>query len=561
MPQHENDPRARDAAMHDAKRFEQTTEPSDLMQAVHQLARVNRMKDHAGGNASAAWRYWIKEETARQSLAAEFAKQHKLDNPDEIESALKIFFIAETYRHKKTDEEELTDQAYSAVATDTLRFACRYLPRKTIAHLWKDSQHDDERAMHTLWQVARIEKSDDYKHAIDLLNLYTIMAGHSSVVKTLHSSAAEEIIPKDRLHGMRVCWLHELTDRLYPTKRYSQDELYQSQTLFAADILEQAWRGYNENSKLPLRMATGLHNRFHSVSEKFKLEGYYKNHKRDLIKTVQLIERCGVRTLMDVYEHTGISMLGDLDSKQIDLMKHVINKDPQTLETLQNKPVTVVLGNTPLDDHNGAFFNINQRHSDRDTSATLHFEVGFVEYDIPYYVAFLQERGIQPSTVILAGHGSPGVITMGMDPEQGNSSALVGADWSLDEAMDMLGISTIDIASDPTFAQLFALMKPDSQGLCRVVLHSCFQGSGSDYYEPVAASIAHTMAVARSDTAGVVYASPVPVREIDVIIEDNKAWLGAETKQFSTVYHEFSGEYEVVERPVDPPVEAMKIAA
>jgi len=73
----------------------------DLMQAVHQLALVNRMKDHAGGNASAAWRYWIKEETARQSLAAEFAKQHKLDNPDEIESALKIFFIAETYRHKK----------------------------------------------------------------------------------------------------------------------------------------------------------------------------------------------------------------------------------------------------------------------------------------------------------------------------------------------------------------------------------------------------------------------------------------------------------------------------
>ena len=31
MPQYENDPRARDAAMHDAKRFEQTTEPSDLM--------------------------------------------------------------------------------------------------------------------------------------------------------------------------------------------------------------------------------------------------------------------------------------------------------------------------------------------------------------------------------------------------------------------------------------------------------------------------------------------------------------------------------------------------
>lgn len=28
MPQYENDPRARDAAMHDAKRFEQTTEPS-----------------------------------------------------------------------------------------------------------------------------------------------------------------------------------------------------------------------------------------------------------------------------------------------------------------------------------------------------------------------------------------------------------------------------------------------------------------------------------------------------------------------------------------------------
>lgn len=101
MPQHENDPRACDAATHDAKHFEQTTEPSDLMQAVHQLALVNRMKDHAGGNASAAWRYWIKEETARQSLAAEFAKQHELDNPDEIESALKIFFIAETYRHKK----------------------------------------------------------------------------------------------------------------------------------------------------------------------------------------------------------------------------------------------------------------------------------------------------------------------------------------------------------------------------------------------------------------------------------------------------------------------------
>ncbi len=493
MPQHENDPRACDAATHDAKHFEQTTEPSDLMQAVHQLARVNRMKDHAGGNVSAAWRYWIKEETARQSLAAEFAKQHELDNPDEIESALKIFFIAETYRHKKTDEEELTDQAYSAAATKTLRFACRYLPRETIAHLWKDSQHDDERAMHTLWQAARIEKSDDHEHAVDLLSLYTIMAGNSSVVKTLHSPAAEEIIPKDRLHGMRVCRLSELTERLYPTERYSQDELYESQTLFAVDILEQAWRGYNENSKLPLRMATGLHNRFHSVSEKFKLEGYYKNHKRDLIKTVQLIERCGIRALLDVYEHTGISMLGDLDSKQIDLMKHVIDKDPQTLETLQNKPVTVVLGNTPLDDHNGAFFNINQRHSDRDTSATLHFEVGFVEYDIPYYVAFLQERGIQPSTVILAGHGSPGVITMGMDPEQGNSSALVGADWSLDEAMDMPGISTIDITSDPTFAQLFALMKPDSQGLCRVVLHSCSQGSGSDYYEPVAASIAHTM--------------------------------------------------------------------
>lgn len=152
---------------------------------------------------------------------------------------------------------------------------------------------------------------------------------------------------------------------------------------------------------------------------------------------------------------------------------------------------------------------------------------------------------------------------MGISPEpgNGNDSALVGADWSLDEAMDMPGISKIDITSDPTFAQLFALMKPDSQGLCRVVLQSCSQGSGDDYYEPVAASIAHTMAVARNDTAGVVYASPVPVREIDIIVEDDKAWLGAGTKQFSTVYHEFSGEYEVVEQPVDPPAEAMKMAA
>lgn len=563
MPNHPELPHTRCATATTEQKGEQ--KEYDLTQVVDMLRDACKVldKDIAGMYDAATVETHITtaEEICKQLLAEEFAKQADVSesNANEIRRALDWLYTFNCQRYKLTyTDEELKQpqlQLPAECARDILDFVCSRLPHDTIVELWRQScQAEKPDVLQELWQAVcqHEDVDDDYVHR--LINLYAEMIDSSSI-SILHSVHAYDVMTADRVEALRRLSFSELADTLYPNTMVHKAG---TQCCFAIDMLQQAGYGaYDEN--LPRRIAIGMHRRHKGALVDDHNCSYPEDHKECLVQMMKHGERYGVDTLIEIYRHTGDSMVGYLSGAQIHFLKDVINKDPRTLERLQHARVTVIFGDAPVKDENGAFADISNRYSsDDDGEATLYFEVESLEQDIDTYVRFLQERGIRPSTIALAGHGVPGALGMGLNvnEQQRFVSKIVGGDWSLEAAVEYENSLPLDISSDPSFARLFALMQPDSYGVCRVVLDSCSQASGSDEYEPVAVSVARAVAVARGDTAGVVYASSVPVKMTDVMVTHDIAWLGPGTKLFSTVYRESSGEYEVIEQSVDPPVEA-----
>ena len=166
-------------------------------------------------------------------------------------------------------------------------------------------------------------------------------------------------------------------------------------------------------------------------------------------------------------EKCGFVNFADMPNELLDRMVRFAKGDEALMEYLHSKEVAVVIKDAS-NDYNGAFRNIYDKYETTD-GATLVFEVPAVHDTLPahrqvantifdmYYL--LRQYDIDPSLLVVAGHGQVGSIDMG------------GAEIGTGGGLPLRESGLLPIMQH---------MKPDRDGNCSIVFDSCSQDAPGD---------------------------------------------------------------------------------
>lgn len=189
-------------------------------------------------------------------------------------------------------------------------------------------------------------------------------------------------------------------------------------------------------------------------------------HRDELERVTAIVEAVGIETVRKLRAECGIVNIGELSVEQAERMNKFIDRDPNLLADLLEKEVCLVLSDA-TSDWNGAFHKLYTQYETTD-AATLVFELakGYnTEEDINRYKTMLEERGMQASVVVVAGHGLPGSLKMGdvnLLPTEPNITP-DGSDRKI-ATLESSGIK-----------DMMLNMKPDRDGNCTIIFESCSQ--------------------------------------------------------------------------------------
>lgn len=132
--------------------------------------------------------------------------------------------------------------------------------------------------------------------------------------------------------------------------------------------------------------------------------------RRELKKIKFIKQMIGGDYLKQIHEQFGVEVLEAYGVDQVWLLVDLAQKDPATIEHLRGGDVTVVFANA-RGDHNGAIVNSAKKFI-KTSGRTILFEVKEAG-DIYRRMAYLQQLGIKPSTLVYDSHGHPGMTTFG----------------------------------------------------------------------------------------------------------------------------------------------------
>lgn len=142
-----------------------------------------------------------------------------------------------------------------------------------------------------------------------------------------------------------------------------------------------------------------------------------------IVSMAHKVERFGVDAISKLHNELGTTSFHWYDDEHVEFLLKVIDKDPKTLQALQEDD-TLVSFVDATDDYNGAMSSIiKASHPQQTNGRSLVFEVGrmggsyTVDTLLQKYATFLSERGISIKTAIIGGHGYPdsgGVLLGGL---------------------------------------------------------------------------------------------------------------------------------------------------
>lgn len=152
---------------------------------------------------------------------------------------------------------------------------------------------------------------------------------------------------------------------------------------------------------------------------------------RDMLnKTGQAVLALGVEGVAKLREQCGIVNLDNYAVQQLKRMLLVADGDPETIKHLQEGDTTVIFADA-LGDHNGSDKRL-ATDFESESGRTLLFETNQAS-DYYRHMIFLKQRGIQPSTAVIATHGSAGKMVQG---EGRDAFALTNMDVEAVKAMN-----------------------------------------------------------------------------------------------------------------------------
>lgn len=195
---------------------------------------------------------------------------------------------------------------------------------------------------------------------------------------------------------------------------------------------------------------------------------------RELSKISERISHFGVETIERLRVECGLINISELSIEQLTRMVQFIDDDPALIERLHTEEVCVILRDATAD-WNGAFGGTYANFEPTD-GIMLAFEISSMRESgrqIQEITQKLIDRGIEPSVLVVAGHGEPGAIQFG-------DGLLV-----MYSSLKPDNISTAATIDESGILNLIATMRPDRDGNSHIIYKSCSAGSSLGDYDQI----------------------------------------------------------------------------
>jgi hypothetical protein len=189
--------------------------------------------------------------------------------------------------------------------------------------------------------------------------------------------------------------------------------------------------------------------------------------KEEMLKIVHAVNEIGLDGVKKLRGECGIVNFGELSSTQLSRMLKFVDKDPEMMKQIKEKEVCVVIRDA-TNDWNGAFSGTYNKF-EPENGLMLAFEVSEstrTQKQLDALATVLRDREVEPSVLVIAGHGSPGSVELGDSNILARSDMRITSDYpSVDES----GI-----------AKIIHSMRPDRDGNSSIIYNSCSGGGTID---------------------------------------------------------------------------------
>jgi hypothetical protein len=125
----------------------------------------------------------------------------------------------------------------------------------------------------------------------------------------------------------------------------------------------------------------------------------------DIVSTIKKFDHFGIERIRELAKGTGIHGLEAYSIEQLELMEEFVHNPSKVAERLAGHDVITVMVNR-VGDYSGVMRDVAYSFDD-ETKRVLFFEINRIN-DIYRRMVMLHKAGVNPSTLVLAAHSSPG---------------------------------------------------------------------------------------------------------------------------------------------------------
>jgi cell fate (sporulation/competence/biofilm development) regulator YlbF (YheA/YmcA/DUF963 family) len=246
------------------------------------------------------------------------------------------------------------------------------------------------------FKKASLEKSQVPEHILDVLTSYYDFKSKIELFKLLNDSGRYSDFDKE----VKTLLLDVRT--LASIRYFDQLEENIDQSTNRSSMPDSIW------ISKALEYATGLSE---DEAKKYAFHSNSTVPDEEFSKILSYFETFGKDRILNLTEKTGIISLGSYTQDQLETMLEYAEKPQDLSEKLKDRDVCVMFINR-LGDHNAVLYNIAQRFDNNNNGNYLFFEVS-EPMDIYRSISSLNKDNINPSTLVIGAHGSPGSFTIG----------------------------------------------------------------------------------------------------------------------------------------------------
>lgn len=216
----------------------------------------------------------------------------------------------------------------------------------------------------------------------------------------------------------------------------------------------------------------------------------------ELSDLTERVNALGLESIGKLRDEAGILNFATIPLNQLENTLGIIDGDQSVIDRMNSEESSIMFRDA-TEDWNGAFEASADKIFVGGKNSNAVFEISSLAdngAELQKYISLLEKTGVTPTTLALAGHGSPGSIRFG------NGNLVHGGEGKDTELSMQSG----------TLQRLFKTLRPDVSGRSHVYLKSCSQASKNTWDSVSSAERIAQAAAAVNEQPVDVYAAEAP---------------------------------------------------